>query len=300
MKIQKALGYFLREAFTSLRRSWKVSLLAVFTIAVSLFIGGTFLLVSTNLSNLVLRWQDETRVTVYLRSDAGDEQVAALRQQLSQPTWVTGIDEITSQEAVERFQTTFPSLAGIVEDWDEEPLPRSLSARFSPTAPSAELSRWVAELEAHEAVSMVDDDRDWLRQLGAVVAVIRGIGLTLGLVLLGAAVFTIGSVIRLTAYLYREEIAVMRLVGATEFFIRGPFYAEGFLQGLFGGLTAVGGLYLAFRLTSQRASESLLGAVLTPDFLGWRSLVLLVLLGGIAGLVGAIASLRREKLGGEE
>ena len=78
---------------------------------------------------------------------------------------------------------------------------------------------------------MVDDDRDWLRQLEGVVQVVRTVGMALVAVLLLAAIFTIASVIRLTAYLYRDEIGVMRLVGATELFIRGPFYVEGLVQG---------------------------------------------------------------------
>ena len=92
------------------------------------------------------------------------------------------------------------------------------------------MSAWLAELRRHPAVDMVDDDRDWLRQLELLVAVFRGVGLTLGALLLAAATLTIASVIRLTAYLYRDEIAVLRLIGATEFYIRGPFYAEGLVQ----------------------------------------------------------------------
>ncbi|MEM7480635.1 MAG: permease-like cell division protein FtsX [Acidobacteriota bacterium] len=300
MRLNQAASYFLREAAISLARSWKVSLLAVVTIAVSLFIGGAFLLVSTNLAQWVERWQDETRVTVYLEPGASPEAIAALRQRMAAPAWVLSIEEVSPEEAVERFQGAFPSLADLVEDWEEDPLPRSISARFDTAAPTAELEGWLADLAADATIDMVDDDRDWLRQLETLVAVVRGIGLTLGLVLLGAAIFTIASVIRLTAYLYRDEISVMRLVGATEFFIRGPFYAEGLLQGLLGGLLAVGGLYGAYRTAAARTADSLLGAMATPEFLGWQALLLLVLLGGAAGLGGAIASLRREKLGSEE
>ena len=82
---------------------------------------------------------------------------------------------------------------------------------------------------------MVDDDRDWVAQLEGVLQVIGAVGLGVVAVLMVAAIFTIASVIRLTAYLYRDEIGVMRLVGATELFIRGPFYVEGLLQGLLGG-----------------------------------------------------------------
>ncbi len=145
-------------------------------------------------------------------------------------------------------------------------------------------------------MDLIDDDREWLGQLEAAVAVVRAVGLALLGGLLGAAIFTIASVIRLTAYLHHEEIEVMRLVGATEFFIRGPFYAEGFLQGLLGGALASGALYGVHQLIHARSEGSLFSSVLALDFLSPQQVAFLVLLGGLAGLFGAVVSLRREAL----
>ncbi len=87
----------------------------------------------------------------------------------------------------------------------------------------------------------------------------------------------------------------MRLVGATELYIRGPFYVEGLLQGLAGGMVAVGGLYLAFvSLDLEGVTTSMLGTVLVREFLSGRSTFLLVGLGSLAGLLGSVMSLRRE------
>jgi cell division transport system permease protein len=145
-------------------------------------------------------------------------------------------------------------------------------------------------------VAMVDDDREWLSQLEAAVTVARAVAVALLAGLLGAAIFTIGSVIRLTAYLHQEEISVMRLVGATEFFIRGPFYAEGLLQGFLGGLVATGVLWGAYSIFEARSRGSLFAAFLATDFLSAGQIAWLIVLGGIAGLIGAVASLRREPL----
>jgi cell division transport system permease protein len=192
-------------------------------------------------------------------------------------------------------------LAELVDGDGGRTLPASIAVAFDPVAAGAgELGAWVAELGARPEVDLVDDDRDWLARLSALIALVRAVGLTLGAVLLAAAVFTIAAVIRLTAYLYQEEIAVMRLVGATEFYIRGPFYAEGALQGLLGGIAAVGGLWLAWAAVVRRAADTLLGAVLRPEFLDLQTLLLLVGIGASAGLAGAVLSLRRERLGAEE
>ena len=100
----------------------------------------------------------------------------------------------------------------------------------------------------------------------------------------------------MTAYLHSDEIAVLRLVGATEFYIRGPFYAEGLLQGLVGGGLASGGLWAAWSLLHLRGGGSLLGSLLAARFLSPAQIALLILLGGAAGLTGAVVSLRRESL----
>jgi cell division transport system permease protein len=112
--------------------------------------------------------------------------------------------------------------------------------------------------------------------------------------LLVAAIFTIASIIRLTAYLYRDEIGIMRLVGATELFIRGPFYVEGLLQGVLGGAGAVLALYLGYVLLVPHAPSSWLAGALLGNFLPLRQQGLLVALGALAGFAGAVASLRRE------
>lgn len=297
MSLWQALIYFLREAAVSLVRSWKVSVLAVITIAVSLFVSGMLLLISGNLSGLLKEWQSRARVVVYLKSSAQPEQIAELRKALEGTAGVESVDYTDAGAAGEKFRRSFPSLADLAEDWQSEPLPASLEVALSPAAlDMAAVQGWAEQVRQEPFVEMVDDDRDWLRQVSTAVAVVQGIGVALGLVLLGAAMFTIASVVRLTAYLYHEEIAVMRIVGATEFFIRGPFYLEGLLQGLFGGLLAAAGLYAAHFALKARYSASVWGGILLEQSPSPGAQAFLVALGAVAGLLGAILSLRREDL----
>lgn len=298
MTFLQAIVYFLREAGISLVRSWKISLLAVMTIAVSLFLGGIFLLVSGNLRQLVERWHKESRVIIYLEPDVGAEDSSDLVRRLEGGPWTLGVERVTTEAARLRFRQAFPSLSDLLEGWDQDPLPASLEVQVdrNRAGDHQHLEDWIDNLRSEESVSMVDDDRDWLSQLETVVFALEALGLVLGLILLATAIFTISSVIRLTAYLYRDEIAVMRLVGATEFFIRGPFYVEGLLQGLAGGLVAIATLAGAHSLLIARHSGATF-SLLAADFLSSRELLALVSLGGLAGFVGAITSLRRESLG---
>jgi cell division transport system permease protein len=298
MSLWRALLYFLREAAVGLARSWKVSLVAVLTIAVSLLVGGTVLMVGSNLAQAVADWQREARLVVYLQATAGEGDLDSLRAALARPGWVLRQREVSPEQAVQRFAEQFPSLADLFAEAGPRPLPASLELEVAPESrQAAGFATWIAELRAHPAVAMVDDDRDWLAHAERLLGVVRAAGLALAVLLLGAAVFTIASVVRLISMLYRDEIAVLRLVGATEFFVRGPFYFEGMLQGLLGAILALATLGGAWLAAGGEVGRSASLALLFSGFLSWPACLLLLGLGPAAGLAGAVLSLQREEPG---
>lgn len=295
MTLARALVYFFTEAVVSLRRSWKVGVLATLTIATSLFMCGLFLLVTHNLAGLLAQWRQQARVLVYFEAQADDTQIGRVRREVRAHAGVQDVRLVSQEEATKRFESIFPSLRGLIEGVGGDALPASLEIHLEPGSTLEAARSWLKSLESDPAVTMVDDDRDWLNQLEAVVVFLRGLGLLLGAVLLAAAVFTTSSVIRLTLYLYRDEIAVMRLVGATEFYIRGPFYLSGLAQGLLGAALGLVGLYGAFVVIRPQVPVSLFSAVLEGGFLPPNQIGQLLALGAAAGLLGSIVSLRREK-----
>lgn len=289
----QAITYFFAEAFLSLRRGWRVSLLAVITIAVSLFLGGLFALVGHNLRGQIAKWEGEARVVVYFEPETTAEALAAARLELTELPWVMEARIVTLEDARARFRNTFPDLVELLDDPDADPLPPSLEVRLSPSAASTELSGGRHQrLVDLKGANWVDDDRAWLERLEVVIRVTRAIGWALGGLLLAAAIFTISSVIRLTAYRYRDEIAVMRQIGATEFLIRCPYYLEGCLQGLAGGVVAVLGLWWVY--AGLGADGGALGEALLGEFLPISSVFAFLALGAAAGSFGAVSSLRRE------
>ncbi|MCZ7652805.1 MAG: hypothetical protein M5U13_17175 [Thermoanaerobaculia bacterium] len=298
MTLLQALLYFLREAAVGLARSWKVSLLAVLTIALSLFLGGTVQLVTSNLSRAVDDWQRQARLTIYLRADPLPGEREALEALVLGQGLVASREEISAAEAVARFHRNFPSLVGLFSGLEGDPLPASWELQVDPSERGGErFVTWVASLRSQPAVLMVDDDLDWLDQAARLLGLVRTSGLALSALLLGAAVFTIASVVRLILLLYRDEIAVLRLVGATEFFVRGPFYAQGLLQGLLGALAALGSLALVRAVLLANLGSSLAADLLLARFLAPGQQALLVAIGALAGLGGAVLSVRREVAG---
>ncbi|KAB2959204.1 MAG: ABC transporter permease [Thermoanaerobaculia bacterium] len=301
MTFLQALRDFAREALVGLLRSLRVSALAVLTIGVSLFLAGAFYLVSRNLESTVRRWRDEARFVVYVDTSTAPARLEELARRLRGAPWISEVEIVTRTEAERRFERSFPSLSDLVRGGASASLPASLEARLRPLADGQQeaFRAWVRDLLQADGVELVDDDRDWIGQIETVAAVVRALGLVLTAILIAASVFTIASVVRLTSYLYRDEIAVMRLVGATEFYIRGPFYFEGLFQGLLGALVALGGLSAVFVAIRPRLENSLVVSALAGRFLSGGEVAALLGLGALAGLVGAVLSLGREQVASE-
>jgi cell division transport system permease protein len=300
VRLFQALRDFAREALIGLVRSARVSLISVVTIAVSLFLAGAFYLVGRNLQGTVHRWRAEARFVVYLSPTAEPERVRDVGERLRRAPWVSELTLVPREEAERRFARTFPSLVDLIRGGANAALPASWEARLRPLATGEQdaFRAWVRDLLVAEGVELVDDDRDWIGQVETVAAIVSGLGFVLTAVLVGASIFTIASVVRLTSFLYRDEIAVMRLVGATEFYIRGPFYFEGLFQGLLGALAALGGLFGVHVALRPHLADSLVAAALAGRFLAPAEVAGLLAFGAGAGLAGAILSLGREQVGG--
>ena len=288
-------SYFFREA---LRRIWvskRTTFVAVAMITISLLTVGAFLLIAENLGRAAAAWQGKSRVVVYLTSDATPAQIAAVDAHLRTIRELGQRHFVTREQALARFKTYFAHLSEVVGQLDENPFPPSFEVDVAPAlAQSRSFNVRMDEVRALPGVDQVQYDWEWLVRLRRLIQIINLVGLIAGGVLAIAAAFTIANVIRLTMMLYREEIEIMRLVGATERMIRGPFLIEGFLQGLMGGCLAVILLFALFEAgrRSLPASTSLLWGFLFTGFLPWQKLAALVAGGMLAGWFGSWLSVR--------
>lgn len=290
-----SLGYFFREAVRRIWKSKRTSFVAVAMIAISLVVVGAFLLVAENLERGVERWQGRSRVTIYFDTAATPAQIAAIDGYLAAHPELAHRRFVTRDEALARFRASFTNLSDVVGQLDENPFPPSFECDVpQSTVQSASFAGLIAALRGMSGVEQVQYDYDWIRQLQRLVKLIDAIGLIAGGILAIAAAFTIANVIRLTMMLYREEIDIMRLVGATERIIRGPFLVEGILQGTLGGLFAIAILAGAFFTTRHflPPSASLLWGFLFVAFLPWQKLAALIGGGMVAGWVGSWLSVR--------
>ncbi len=297
MAVFRALAYFFQEAFTSLWRSLLMNALSVGTIAVSLFVLGAFLVVAGSINEVVQRWTQKVQVIFYLEDGVETRVRESLQNRLQEDPAVEAVDRVSRQQALERFHSLFRDLRSLPDDLGENPFPASLevvlkSGHRSP----AEVERLVHAFEKAPGVQEVQYDLLWIERLATGARLVRGVGAFLGGVLVLAGVFTISNVIRLTVYAREDELDIMRLVGATQAYVKGPFVTEGMIQGGLGGLLSVGLLWLAVRWLTQglAAGSDLLGRA--PIGLPPGLPAMLVLGGMVVGVVGSLVSLRRVRV----
>lgn len=293
-----SLRWMIAEAMRRLWLSKRNTIAATGMIAVALTLLGVFLLVAENLSRAVERQTGSTQITVYLEPEASAGEQAGVRALLSSTRETSRFTFVSPEQASERFRESFPQLAALSAELDENPFPGS----FEVVIPegwidSRDYYEQMAALQQQPGVDEVQLNWEWIARLRTLVRTIRVVGLVFGLALSIAAAFMIANVIRLTIVLYRQEIGIMRLVGATETMVRVPFLIEGLIQGLLGGGLAVATLAVLFHFGPAWLDPegALLLAPLFSTFLPPLVIGAMLAAGGAAGLAGSWAAVSKRE-----
>jgi cell division transport system permease protein len=244
----RALKYFINEATESLLRSWRSAMLAVLTITAGLFALGFFLIINSNVQRVVGRWSETAEMSVYLKDDVTADQLKEVDALVAQSGLAAHKQYVSKTDAIGRFRQDFPDLAGAADRLERNPFPASVEIRIGTVAgkSASAVDGLASSLASAAGVADVRYDRRWLSRLGSMVTLFRAIGFAIVGLLGIAAALTVANVVRLAAYARRDEIEIMQLVGAPFAFIRGPFVAEGVLQGGLGALLAIVLLWAVF------------------------------------------------------
>jgi len=284
------LRYFLRTALYGLRGSPMTSLIAVATIGVTLLLVGAFVLLVSNMERLLDRFGEDILVSAYLEAGLSDEGRRVLVEQARSAPGVESVRLVSEEEAMQRFQEGSAGQASLLEGLDENPLPASLEITLAPESRSSEgLAILVAALEDFGGIDELGYGTGWVEGYARAMALIRAIGTGIGVVLALATLLIISNTIRLAVYARREEIEILRLVGAGRTFVSIPFLVEGFIQGSLGGVFAVALLYGFFRILLpglEGGLELLLGFA-KPVFIGVEGVLALIVAGAAIGTLGS-------------
>jgi cell division transport system permease protein len=289
-----AVRFSAEEAALSLWRRRRSTALALVTIVVALLVVGGFLLVNANVQRWVDRWSSAAELSVYLADGITPAERSAVERLLADSASVHGTEFVDHAEALRRFRTLFPDLADAASALGERPLPASFEVRLrSEAAGDARIDDLLKRLRATPGVADVRYDRRWIERLASLVRSGRIAGALLSGVLILAAALTVASVVRLALHARQQEIEIMHLVGAPLSFIRGPFVAEGVLQGGVGAVVALGLLYAMYLVTRERLGV-LAAGLAGPDpaltFLPWTAVAGLIAGGMAVGCAGGLVA----------
>lgn len=291
MKV-RTIEYYIREVFISLRRNNWMSVASIGTVAVSLFIFGMFLMMVMNMNKLAENMESQVQINVYLLDKVDREQARDIEKDLKEIEGVESVGFVTKDEAMERFKDRLGDQKTLLDALDEtNPLPDS----FEVTVTNPDLVKTVAEkMEKLDGVECAKYGQDVMEHLFEITRLLRIFGFTLMLVLAFATLFIISNTIRLTVFARRKEIAIMKYVGATDWFIRWPFVMEGMVLGLFGSIIAAMVLRTAYTAMAEKVYETLAFFPLIPEqpFLTYITIVV-VISGMVVGAIGSAVSIKK-------
>ena len=288
----RTFAYYLRQALLGLRRSGWLTAAAIATVGISLFLLGLFVLVVLNLNLIVHSLESEVEAAVFLKPDTPREVLPELEAALRRLPGVQEVKLVPKEEGLKRLSQQFgPDHDLLRAMGGKNPLPDYFRVRtvrpedVSRAAKAAERLRYVEEVRYGQGmVERLFQVARWVRFLGAAVIGLLG----------AAAVALIAIVIRMTVFARRREISIMKYVGATDWFIRWPFFLEGMFLGLVGAAVAGFCLEAAYSVLISRLQLSLAFLPLLSDPAQvWRLVGGLVAGGVILGSLGSLISVRR-------
>lgn len=287
----RTVGYYFRQASKGLWRSGWLTAAAVATVGISLFLLGLFVLLVLNVNLVIQALESEVEAAVFLEPDAPREVLPELEAALRRLPGVQEVKLVPKEEGLRQLTEQFGSGHDLLRAMGgKNPLPDYFRVRTARpedvalVAQAAEKIRYVEEVRYGQGmVERLFQITRWLRLLGTAVIILLG----------AAAVALVAIAIRVTVFARRREISIMKYVGATDWFIRWPFFLEGMFLGLIGAAAAGFALQVAYSMLIARLKVSLAFLPLVNPAEVWQLVVALILGGLVLGSLGSLISVRR-------
>lgn len=257
--------YFVREVCISIKRNNWMSFASISTVAVSLFVLGMFLIIVLNMNRMASMLESQVQINVYLDDKLKGSEIDDLEEDLKKMQGIESVRYVSREDAIVRLRERLGDQKYLLDALDDKnPLPNA----FEVTVKQPTMVETAAKaIEKFGGVESVKYGQDVVEHLFDMTRLVRIFGFTLMLLLAGATLFIISNTIRLTVFARRKEIAIMKYVGATDWFIRWPFLLEGVVLGFFGGVLAAIALRSIYGLITAKVYSTLAFLPLIPHIL---------------------------------
>ncbi len=290
------VNYFFARAFTNIRRNFLVNTLTVATISLSILIFSLLLLLYINLEKVTEKWSERVQVTAYFDNELTKEEFKTLVTRIRSLNGTGQISYVSKSEALRRFRERLRGQESLLDEVSAEILPASIEISLREDFRSGEALRiYTEKLRKIPGISEIQYGEDWVRRFNNFMDFMKLLGLFVGGFLVLAVIFIVANTIKLTIYSRKDELEILRLVGATRLFIKIPFIIEGVFQGVAGAVLAIAVLYGLYYGFLNNAGSFLSFNPLECDIIFLPPYYMAgILAGGILlGFLGSLTSLKR-------
>lgn len=284
--------YFIAEVLRSLKRNSWMSFASIGTVAVSLFVLGVFLILVLNMNRMASALESQVQISVYLEDSLKKADIESLEKDINNMQGIETVKFVSRDDAKERLAERLGDQKYLLDALgDKNPLPNA----FEITVARPDMVETAANaLDKMEGVESAKYGQDVVEHLFDITRLMRIFGLLLMVLLAGATLFIISNTIRLTVFARRKEIAIMKYVGATDWFIRWPFLLEGVVLGFIGGLIAAVALRSFYAAMAAKIYNTLAFFPLMPQYPFMNYVTIAIILAGmVIGATGSTISLKR-------
>ncbi|MDR3583476.1 MAG: permease-like cell division protein FtsX [Candidatus Pacebacteria bacterium] len=289
-----------KESLTNFWRNGWLSIAAVSVLLLSLYVVGTLYVTVVTADNVLGSVESRINISVYFKSDATEDQIMQAKSQLESNNEVKSVEYISKDQALSDFKASNANEPVIMQSLQEiggNPLLASLVIKANDPNNYQDIANYVSSASFKDQISRVNyaKNKDVIDNLNSVVGRIKKVGSILAIIFGVVSILIIFNTIRITIYTHRQEIEVMRLVGAGNTYIRLPFLFEGVIYGLVATILATILLYITVQFVSPYAASVLSTESLTAIYLGsfWPLVGLQLLFGTLLGVVSSLVAMRK-------
>lgn len=285
---------FFKRAIEDFHNNRLLNVVTLLTVSLSILIVSTFILFFINTNEIMNFWKKGLRLMVYLKADIQSSELLDVRRQIQTMPGVESVTFISKEDAYNQLKKQLKRQASLFEDLDKNPLPDAFEIRMSSAAHGWDKVEFLAgQIESLDEVAEVEYGQKWLGRFTQIFDLFTLTGYAMCTIFFMASVFIMANTIRLVIYSRRDEIEIMRLVGAAERFIKIPFYIQGLLQGALGACIGLAILFVAFWLMASNIEGEFFPGLFNIQFLSPLILGIIILTSMLVGWLGSYLSLKQ-------
>jgi len=284
---------YFRHALRDIGKNRFVNAVSIITIALSVIITCSFILFFINTSDILTLWEKGVRIMAYLYQDVPAEKIPEIQKKISGLYSVEDVRFISKEEAFDVLKQQMKRQSSLLENLKENPLPNAFEIKMIASSQTWEkIENLASRIQSIPQIEEVEYGQRWLARFSYIINLFKLSGYVLGILFSVASVFIVANTVRLVLYSRCDEIEIMRLVGASDRFIKVPFYIEGVILGALGGIIGLVVLFITFVSITSNIDQSITSGSFHIRFFSYGVILIILISSMFVGWLGCFLSLK--------